>query len=916
MGNNNIRMVDEKYERVLNFAKNHNNVFKHKGISNLYVLTLTDKDGNIVDEKYGSNLLTDYGFSQWLTTTTNFPTTVYIGNGTDDFGISTNTLVSALTTTGSTVASSTIDYNYPLYYDSITGLVTCTCKFASVYFPASTSGLTEDVRVTEYGLGTAYNLLWTHAWVYDNTGKKSDIVKYSDIQLNIDVYMCLSYNESMILDDWVNNKYKAITTMQQFMSNSNHMKPSDIYTFKRYNQKYSCGKTNTVSALTDNNITLTTNVNNVIIYPESNTTSDDKSGYGYMDGFCQYTKGSMFVERHLKPTQVPFDVVVKSNYTKASTNECISSNFGAVNSTTPFTQADISAVYLYDHKTHAFDNTESFVNDSSTWYTEDLMKCTFEMPLYYKVNNTIETLYLFQNIKRDDPIVKFNDTGVIVIYACDKYWDSSTWTRIEDLNNIPTALQTKPYYLTNTFSLSLEPVRRSTGLKLTPTVGGIVDYDFYTASQGVYRTCDNFEYGWFVRGDICYVPRYGIHFNLTNESHDGTSFVFTYGKWMVVLFNNTSAGVVKAYDMSNLSSIPTPTEVVIPSATLTNIRANMIRSYNGQGILVLQGINNVNYSYITQTEEMYVIDMRGDNEVVGRVVTTTSRQGCTIWGTTKIAYIPSDDIYTLKIYDVDTQAIVGSFTIPSTYYSSSSYIKDIFGHTNYVWLSSGSGNISKMIMIDLTSGTISECSGYNDYSSSWYPEYLPSYNMTAVDDCLILYNKSKVSKRFIKLSNPTLIKDPISILGLNESDYSYFNYNQNYGRIFDLRYINNGKTLACLMSYTPKGDSSSYKGIFEVVFDMGRYLDNDTVSNELTKLYELTSKNAFDKTGICPFGEFYVSGTKRVPISHYLPHRIVGNTNTISTIGTIQSVSNKQYTTVLTNLPDFRGLRPGKELGL
>lgn len=905
--NNNIEIVDEKYERALNFAKNHGNVFKHNGISNLYVLTLTDKDGNIIDEKYGSNLLTDYGISQWMTTSTDFPTTVYIGNGTDNFGVSSNTLVSALTTTGSTVSSSTINYKYPLYYDSITGLVTCTCKFASVYFPATTTGLTEDVRVTEYGLGTAYNLLWTHAWVYDNTGQQSDIVKYADVQLNIDVYMCLSYNESMILDDWVNSKYKAITTMQQFMSNSNHMKPSNVYTYKRYNQKSPCSITNTVSALTDNNITLTTNVGNVTIYPESNTTASDKSGYGYMDGFCQYTKGCMFVERHLKPKSIPFDVVAKSDYAKASTNACISSRFGAVDSTTPFTQADISAVYLYDHKTHAFDNPESFINDSSTWYTEDLMKCTFEMPLYYKVNNTIETLYLFQNINREDPIVKFNDTGVSVIYACDKYWDSSTWIRISNIDNIPANLRSKPYYLTNTFSLSLDPIRESTGLKLTPPLGGIINYDFYTASQGVYRTCDNFEYGWFLRGDICYVPKSNIHFNVTNEPHDGTSFVFTYGKWMVVLFNNTSAGVVKAYDMSNLATIPTPTEVVIPSATITNIRANMMRSYNGNGLLVLQGIS---------VPESYVIDMRDENAVTGTMVISTARHSCSIWGTTKMAYISSDNINVLNIYDIDTQAVVNTCEIPSQYTSST--IKDMIGHSNYVWLT-GYSSGSIMHMFDITSGAVSACTGYStSVTTNWSSSLLNSYNMTAVDDCLILYNKSLDCNIFIKLSNPTNIENPISILGLNSSSYEYFKYNGNFGRIFDLRYINNGKTLACLTSYTPTNNygTSTYKGIFECIFDMGRYLDTGTTTNELTYIYTNNSSNTLNNTGICPFGEFYVSGTKRIPISHYLPHRIVGKTNTISTVGTIQNITNKQYTTVLTNLPDFRGLRPGKELSL
>lgn len=897
---NNTNLIDKKYERALNFAKNHCDVFKHNGISNLYVLTLVDKDGNIVDEKYGSNLLTDYGMTQWFTTSTNFPTTVYIGNGTDNFGVSTNTLVATLTTTGSTVTSSTIDYKYPLYYDSLTGLVTCTCKFASVYFPTTTTGLTENVRITEYGLGTSYNQLWTHSWVYDNTGKQSDIIKSTDIQLNIDVYMCLSYNESMIVDDWVNGRYKAITTMQQFMSNSNHMKPSNVYTFKRNGQLNSRSITNTTSALSDNNITITTNVNSITVYPESNTTADDKSGYGYIDGFCEYTEGCMFVERHLRPTNVPFDVITKSNYDNASTDGCIGTKFGTVNSTTPFTQANITNVYLYDHKTHAFDNPEVFTNNSNYWYNEELMKCTFKMPLYYKVNNTIETLYLFQNISRDNPIVKFYDNGIGTIYACDKYWDSSTWTRITDLDNIPEALRTKPYYLTNTFSSSLSPIRESVGLKLTPSLGGITEYDFYIATQGVYRTCDNYQYGWFVRGNICYVPSTGLHFEISTAVNSDISFVFTYGKWMVVLFNNTTAGVIKVYDMSDLSTIPTPTDLTIPDATITNIYDNTIRNYNGKGILVLQGISK---------NESYIIDMRNTTAVIGKCVSTTSRQSCSIWGTNKIAYISTTDISTMNIYDVDTQAIINTLTIPSGYTKDTIYC--MIGHSNYVWLT-GYNSTSLINVFDITTKVVSTCTCTGrDVTSWWNTARLKTFQITAVDDCLILYNKSLYyNNMFIKLSTPTTIEEPMTVLGFKPNDFSSFNDNPVFSKVFDLRYINNGKTLACFVGYTP-----NEKGIFEGIIDVGMYLDNGTTTYQTYRYYN-SDYNTINNSGICPFGEFYVSGTKRIPISHYLPHRIIGNTNTITSLKNIQNITNKKYTSVLTNLPDFRGLRPGKELSL
>ena len=44
---------DKIFDRVIKFANNFQNA--HPGISNLYAFTLVDKDGNVLDEKYGMN---------------------------------------------------------------------------------------------------------------------------------------------------------------------------------------------------------------------------------------------------------------------------------------------------------------------------------------------------------------------------------------------------------------------------------------------------------------------------------------------------------------------------------------------------------------------------------------------------------------------------------------------------------------------------------------------------------------------------------------------------------------------------------------------------------------------------------------------------------------------------------------------
>ena len=50
------------FEGVKNFKKN-NPQFKH---DNIYVCQSVDMDGNIVDTKYGANIVTDYGLNRMM----------------------------------------------------------------------------------------------------------------------------------------------------------------------------------------------------------------------------------------------------------------------------------------------------------------------------------------------------------------------------------------------------------------------------------------------------------------------------------------------------------------------------------------------------------------------------------------------------------------------------------------------------------------------------------------------------------------------------------------------------------------------------------------------------------------------------------------------------------------------------------
>lgn len=47
--------------KILSFYHNNPEMFKD-GMHNLYLLQSVDKDGNVTEEKYGINVMTDLGF--------------------------------------------------------------------------------------------------------------------------------------------------------------------------------------------------------------------------------------------------------------------------------------------------------------------------------------------------------------------------------------------------------------------------------------------------------------------------------------------------------------------------------------------------------------------------------------------------------------------------------------------------------------------------------------------------------------------------------------------------------------------------------------------------------------------------------------------------------------------------------------
>ena len=169
---------DSSYPLMLEFLSN---IKHHAGIGNIYVARSVDKNGKVTDVKFGKNIFTDTGMSAYFINKTTFPDNFYIGSGTSDIGFdySSKELIEPYDTSA-TLVSNTRNYAFPMYFDNVSGVISVVCLALRVKFPLSISGLPDAIPITEYGIGTAKDNLWTHSFVYDTIGHYAEMIKYPE----------------------------------------------------------------------------------------------------------------------------------------------------------------------------------------------------------------------------------------------------------------------------------------------------------------------------------------------------------------------------------------------------------------------------------------------------------------------------------------------------------------------------------------------------------------------------------------------------------------------------------------------------------------------------------------------------------------------------------------------------------------
>ena len=932
-----MNLMNSTYEHAVQFMQNMSS--KRPGPSNVYVFTVVDKDGNIVDEKYGMNLMTNIGFAAIYADGATFAPSgtvkLYTGTGVGNITIggefehvmeipAFGGLAATLATVNDTVwqiDGSAKDYQYPMYFSKGEhdgeGLITLISRFMVAYYDYNITNFAEDVSITEYGIGTAYDNLWTHSHVFDIYGERGAITKSNNERVYITVYMCLSFYESVIMNGWNSNRF-IIMTQNDIMYDRMGWNTS-VKVYKRGNRLIDVtagGAQRTVTTSQDNMYSNSTIAPQMILNNNNQDTYNSTSkvlGCGYIDGFVLSSPGMKVVEPQFLTT--PENVTLTNFWSDDPTKyDGFADKFGknpdsdySANQYPQMTHVFDVSVRLFNWKSGEWDNVVDFYNPDNKWYSETPGQTQGGLPIYYSNNNAILTGYLYQNIHPSDPILKITSGGVTV-YATNKYWTKGAsdnqnpndgWVWIRDYENIPVACRTARYWITASNVDSLTFIRESDAFQLLEkgtSSNGCASYGYpekyYAAS-----ICDNYEYGWYKRGATVYVPNLGTTYSIGYDNCE----TMTYGKWMITFTDQHSKLIVSDMTNARTGTIVTTTETMPFSGNVLML-SQTHRTESGTGVVCIQATNR---------SETVVFDMRLGSSFTATV--HSWKRACCIWGTNKIAYISDtagdNNVY---IYNLVTNANEGN---PIPFPSGITDIPHLFGHTNFVWMTDGS---SFGYVCDIRTPSVRNPVAFA--YGGLYGSNLHYVKYTCVDDVFIVYNRDECrdedipKAHFIKLSDPT---NPVDMSDFDARVSSYTG-----GRIdFVLRYVNqytnsSSQPVATLVLLINRGISSSSwyseAGADSQIIDFGQYLWTGNVVRRFCTYN-------WDYGNMCLYGENLIFRyNKKSPIIDYLPIKLTCKTDTINAMSHGKNITGKSWLIGYTNTPtwgDGTGSPNGKPPG-
>lgn len=897
----------ELYKKAVEFAKNYAKKHPtHQGFSNIYVFRLVDENGNIVDEKFGMNLMTDYGMTQYFTVSGTDWSSVnlYVGRGTaSQIDYASSSLIMPYEE-AATVVSRSIDYEYPMYYlkpvGGSPGLITCMCKFLNVMYDYTVPNWESVTTISEYGLGSSYTSLWTHSWVYDSQGNRAQIDKRSNTQLFIDVFFCMSYENTLIDNMWTNGKYAVITTMERFFnkptinSTGIAMAESSLCTFRRYSSPNSRSKGAHSVSVENGVATIISNMADFTLVQSSSLDQD------YIDGFASIHSGFKMFEWVSLGQDIQFDLVTRPNPLYISKPDCFSYNFGASNYIN-FSHCNVQHSYTYNFNTGEYDAEDSAAYIEQTpnkRYADIGMDVSAATQIYFWNNDTIMKLYVYINMSPSDPIVSLAG-NVIWVYATDEYWNFDSWHLIEDIEHIPLQYQNAKYWITNTNTVEMQPVRGNPTFQYVDQAqeAETLAFDAGFIISGRQNVCGDYNGKWFVIDNQLYDTNpssLSVTQVSTSSGFDQTRSL-GYGRFVFTICDGTDKAIIRQTDLTT-----TP-------KTLTDFTTNMVSVWNSH--VTKNNCGAFIFTDCATQTNHEVIRVNGNTTVRTQMSGTFTDIACI---ENNAQYFAALSGRVLSIYSYT--AISGTpstITIPTDPSDvSSTDPKFIFGFGNNVYVTNGYDVWLVVINSGGTPANPEKCHGdfsrMNDLATS-----RNTLCTTATTDCLVVYRRtdSTFVYAFAVYSGDT--KDIISLAPGGRTSGSSNTIAMNvlsetvYESSLQLWQVNTNTLILHAEIYT-YGNWYS-----EVGYNFGKILRTKSITSD-----DWVYKKEESLIHWIPYGTHILRLIDTFSSKNLIPHRLTGVTRCVTTYDWPKRINSKSWTLAVTNRSQWHGRPPGTPAGI
>lgn len=906
----------------------------------VYLIQTEDLDGNITDEKYGINLTQDTMMTKGTYGWNNYMVCLVKTNGSGNIA---STYANSVFNGNWEYISTGLTFSrnrYPMTYDSTTGMISQRYRIGNAVYDYNYTSITSDfvadrLCVVTGSPTTFVNSMLTNVSVYDVNGNYSAITKHPNEKLTITIYGSISIHEDCISDAYDDGVFVAIEPYYQsivdggmiFMGTNN---------LRFSNPSYSQILSNRPSP-----------------QPVEYFSIGSTSYLDYGLNVNGYTSGRSYVnaEQLIEDSRIYFSMIATYNneyilmlhpvrmstseelvstdvYTNTYDTDEISNSFArfVIDTTTnqhvfPVVDFHMTDSKMYNHVTKDWDIQDQFTDRTTAWYDE-----TIRTQYLFNYSGTDpdgndKTIFMCINARDDIAVCKIKTSNSVKVYVTNKYWDPTTWSRVIDPTNITGTQQYFRYVMFDgnpgtVDGYRTQPVHEINASTTPYVITGTPTYTTKTGNCYMMKPLSSDTYKFILsRDDILFIDNgvctysYTLYGDTNNTPIDPLTFRYVFGSKIVVAPRGRNIPQnVRIYDASTFGVQPTFTDITIPSSVAEGTYIGYYSS-SVNGYIGMFNRNSVN--------KACVLDVTNETTQVFDDVDMFHVQEFTNYAIYKIL---NSQPQTFVVYDLSTETIVDTFTLPDEYTQVIGicgcgdfvYLRDYSGspvaYTSWLYrISTGSLellniNVPLSMFVSNNTGASME-SSYLRIPSNLTVAVYDQNGMTLSQQIIsdVLY-EDDTDAYYISFNTPTVInklyKSGNVVTGTTSSYNELTNYNaaplSGIGYASQLASLNTGKHLLLL---NPKELRYVYNRwdipnvgneYHNIVCDFGYALDSGESLNQCYAHFPSTTIVNDSCGGACAFngGVVMIDGggvATWYPVERLLPHKVTGTTTTFQT---------------------------------